>query len=150
MHSRNRKSFVDEVAHMSDTEGANSSGPDRALFLDIAYRPPAVLPGLWTSEGPMDQIQINVPQLTRVERPLNGLLRLIIASVDLELGGVEYLLARYRGLFAVIDDGLADLFLVLVPFGGVLIKRDASERYSTDRCMGDARCGDSRPVTGMA
>lgn len=56
MNSRNWESLANQILYMSDAEGANSSRPNQAIFLDITYRSPAVFPRLCTSEGSMDQI----------------------------------------------------------------------------------------------
>ena len=147
MHDRHRQPVLLHLTNMLDSIRTYSTRLQRPiLLLHITDRLPALLSRLWAAYRPMDKVQVDVPKATRVERALDCSFHTRVPIVQLELRGVEDLLARDVVLLTEVADRLADLALVLVPLGRVLSQRRGSVRYAfpAPGAWEGSRCGGTR------
>ncbi len=105
---------------MPQPEGADADAPDEALLLRIHDSSPAFCPSLRTSDGGVNEVQVDVSESAFLERLACRFPHMVVTPVLLELGRVEDRFAWDARLLAEVQDCAPALPFIFVPLGCVL------------------------------
>jgi hypothetical protein len=134
--------LINHLLNVFHAKIADADAPDVSLLLDITNGFPTFLPNPRASQWGVHQVQINVPQLARLQRGLNGFFGCLVSIIVPQFGREEHIRTRCSGGAEIANSAPAFRF-VLIPSSRVLMQLSRNERHQDWK-------SDNVPITSLS